>query len=186
MLIGNINDVIAGRFRTTGEYVRVGTHIAPAPEHVVQMMETILREFAADHINYFTDKIAKFHLDFETIHPFCDGNGRMGRVIINFQLRRLGFPGIIIRDKEKRVYYASFNEYGKAKNAKTMEKIVTLALTESLHKRITYLRGEQITALADCAKKGRKSINTLLNAARRQTIPAFREKGVWKIGVYNP
>jgi len=186
MLIGNINDAIAGRFRTTGEYVRVGTHIAPAPEHVVQMMETILREFAADRINYFTDKIAKFHLDFETIHPFCDGNGRMGRVIINFQLGRLGFPGIIIRDKEKRVYYASFNEYSKAKNAKTMEKIVTLALTESLHKRITYLRGEKITTLADCAKKGQKSINTLLNAARRQTIPAFREKGVWKIGVYNP
>ena len=64
--------------------------------------------------------------------------------------------------------------------------IVTLALTESLHKRIAYLRGEKITTLADCAKKGRKSINTLLNAARRQTVPAFREKGVWKIGVYNP
>ena len=79
-----------------------------------------------------------------------------------------------------------FNEYSKAKNAKTMEMIVTLALTESLHKRITYLRGEKITTLADCAKTGRKSINTLLNAARRQTIPAFREKGVWKIGVYNP
>ena len=186
MLIGNINDEIAGRFRTAGEYVRVGTHIAPAPERVVPMMETILREFAADHINYFADKIAKFHLDFETIHPFCDGNGRMGRVIINFQLRRLGFPGIIIRDKEKRVYYASFNEYRAANNAKTMEKIITLALTESLHKRVAYLRGEKITTLADCAKKGRKSINTLLNAARRQTISAFREKGIWKIGDYNP
>ena len=186
MLIGNINDAIAGRFRTTGEYVRVETHIAPAPERVVPMMETILREYAADHIDYFTDKIAKFHLDFETIHPFCDGNGRMGRVIINFQLRRLGFPGIIIRDKEKRLYYASFSEYRAANNAKAMEKIVTLALTESLHKRITYLRGEKITTLADCAKAGRKSLNTLLNAARRQTIPVFREKGVWKIGVYNP
>ena len=186
MLIGNINDAIAGRFRTTGEYVRVGTHIAPAPEHVEQMMETILREFAADHDNYFADKIANFHLAFETIHPFCDGNGRMGRVIINFQLMRLGFPCIIIRDKEKRNYYASFSEYRDSKNAKTMEKVVTLALMESLHKRITYLRGEMITPLADFAKTRKKSINTLLNAARRQTIPAFREKGVWKIGDYNP
>jgi Fic family protein len=186
MLIGNINDAIAGRFRTTGEYVRVGTHIAPAPEHVEHMMETILREFAADQHNYFADKIAKFHLDFETVHPFCDGNGRMGRVIINFQLMRLGFPCIIIRDKEKRIYYASFREYSDSKNAKTMEKVVTLALMESLHKRITYLRSEMITSLADFAKTRKKSINTLLNAARRQTIPAFREKGVWKIGDYNP
>jgi Fic family protein len=186
MLIGNINDAIAGRFRTAGEYVRVGTHIAPAPEQVEQMMETILLEFSADQNHYFADKIAKFHLDFETIHPFCDGNGRMGRVIINFQLMRFGFPCIIIRDKEKRVYYASFNEYRDSKNAKTMEKIVALALMESLHKRIAYLRGKKITTLADFAKACRKSINTLLNAARRQTIPAFRERGVWKIGDYNP
>jgi len=185
MLIGNINDAIAGRFRTTGEYVRVGTHIAPAPEHVDRMMETILREFAADHNHYFADQIAKFHLDFETVHPFCDGNGRMGRLIINFQLMRSGFPCIIIRDKEKRIYYASFSEYRDSKKAKTMEKIITLALMESLHKRITYLRGEMITPLADFAKTRKKSINTLLNAARRQTMPAFREKGIWKIGDYS-
>lgn len=184
MLIGNNNDAIAGRFRTTGEYVRVGSHIAPAPENVERMIETILLEFFADHHNYFADKIAQFHLDFKTVHPFCDGNGRMGRVIINFQLMRFGFPCIIIRDKEKRIYYASFSEYSDSKNAKTMEKIVTLALTESLHKRIAYLRAEEITPLADFAKAHKKSIHTLLNAARRQTIPAFREKGVWKIGDY--
>ena len=186
MLIGNINDAIAGRFRTTGEYVRVGTHIAPAPEHVERMMEAILLEFSADHTNYFADKIAKFHLDFETIHPFCDGNGRMGRVIVNYQLMRFGFPNIIIRDKEKQIYYKSFGEYHDSKNAKTMEKIITLALTESLHKRIAYLHGDEITPLADFAKAHKKSIHALLNAARRQTVPAFREKGVWKIGNYKP
>jgi Fic family protein len=184
MLMGTINEAIAGRFRTTGEYVRVGTHIAPAPEHVERMIEAILLEFTADQENYFTDKIAKFHLDFETIHPLCDGNGRMGRVIINFQLMRSGFPCIIIRDKEKRIYYSSFNEYHDSKSTKTMEKVVTLALTESLHKRIAYLRGGEIRPLADFAKAHKKSINALLNAARRQTIPAFREKGVWKIGDY--
>ena len=184
-LINNIDDAIAGRFRTTGEYVRVGTHIAPAPEHVERMIEAILLEFAADHLNYFTDRIAKFHLDFETIHPFCDGNGRMGRVIINYQLIRFGFPTIIIRDKEKRIYYSSFGEYHDSKNQKTMEKIITLALIESLHKRIVYLRGEEIILLADFAKAHKKSTNALLNAARRQTIPAFREKGIWKIGDYS-
>ena len=65
-----------------------------------------------------------------------------------------------------------------------MEKIITLALMESLHKRIAYLQGDKISTLADYAKENKKSVNALLNAARRQTIPAFREKGVWKIGKY--
>lgn len=182
-LIGNINDDIAGRFRGTGEYVRVGTHIAPAPEHVERMMDELLIEYSSDHESYFADKIAKFHLDFETIHPFCDGNGRIGRVVINYQLMRWGYPTVIIRDKEKQVYYESFNEYKQRKNTKMMEKIVTLALVESLHKRITYLRGESIVTLADFARSQNQSVHALSNAARRQTIPAFREAGVWKIGI---
>ena len=64
-----------------------------------------------------------------------------------------------------------------------MEKIISLALLESLHKRLTYLRGESIVTLADFAKTQKKSIHALSNAARRQTVPAFRESGVWKIGV---
>ena len=190
MLLTTIDDRIAGRFRARGEYVRVGTHVAPAPEQVEDMISDILTEYTSDHEIYFADAIAKFHLDFETVHPFCDGNGRIGRVLMNVQLLRFGFPVIIIRDKEKKTYYASFTEYRDTKKGKMMEKIVALALAESLHKRIAYLRGEKIITLADfaatCLPVGtaqKKSIHTLINAAHRQTIPAFREKGEWKIGV---
>jgi Fic family protein len=110
MLMGNINDDIAGRFRQKGEYVRVGSHIAPAPEHVERMLDSIILDYSSDQSAYFTDKIACFHLDFETVHPFCDGNGRIGRVIINYQLGRFGFPNVIIRNKEKRAYYQAFKE----------------------------------------------------------------------------
>lgn len=181
MLIGGIDDKIAGQFRKPGEYVRVGTHIAPSPEKVELMITTILDYYANNLDKYFIDKIAKFHLDFETVHPFCDGNGRIGRAIMNYQLLRFGLPVVIIRDKEKAQYYKSFGEYRISGKAKIMEKIIALALMESLHKRITYLRGDEIVKLSDYAKKNIKSVNTLLNSARRQSIPAFREKGVWKI-----
>jgi Fic family protein len=183
MLIGNIDESIAGRLRKKGEYVRVGTHIATAPEHVERMLEGALIEYSSNNINYFIDKISKFHLQFETIHPFNDGNGRIGRVLINYQLYKLGFPGIIIRDREKQIYYNSFKEYHDDKKSKTMERIVSLAMMESLHKRITYLKGNKIIEASEYAVKMGKPVPVILNAAKRQTIPAFREKGVWKIGV---
>lgn len=182
MLIGGINDSIAGRFRKYGEYVRVGTHIAPAPEHIEQMIEAILIDYSSDHSLYFTDKIAKFHLDFEKIHPFCDGNGRIGRVLMNYQLLRLGFPRLIIRDKEKDQYYDAFKDYQQNKNPKLMEKVVNLALIESLNKRVTYLKGQEIINLSDYVKDNSLQAPAVFNAARRQSIPAFRQRGVWKIG----
>lgn len=180
MLLNGIDDGIAGRFRTEGEYVRIGTVIAPAPERIETMIESALLDYAK-HTNYFLEKIAQFHLDFETIHPFNDGNGRVGRLLINFQLLQLGYPSVIIRNKEKNYYYSAFKEYGAKSVTKRMERVLALALMESLHKRIAYLKGDEIIPLTDYAKKHRLNISSLLNAARRQTIPAFREKGKWKL-----
>lgn len=181
ILIGGMDDNIAGRFRQKGEYVRVGTHIGSPPEHVERLIDNLLLEYFSDHTNYFIDKIAKFHLEFERIHPFLDGNGRIGRVIVNFQFLRLGFPRIIIRNKEKQDYYSAFREYDINKNTKPMEKIIALSLIESLYKRIAYLEGSEIINLSDYVKERKLSAPAIFNAARRQSISAFRERGVWKI-----
>ncbi len=183
MLIGGIDDDIAGRFRAKGEYVRVGTHIAPAPEHIESQIAEALGVYNGNMILFLIDRIARFHLDFETTHPFNDGNGRMGRVLMNWQLCQAGFPLITIRNKEKKYYYQAFQVYDRTKSTKEMGKVITLALIESFHKRIAYLKGQKIVTLAEYAQKSKISLQATLNAARRQTIPAFRERAVWKIGV---
>ena len=182
MLMGGIDDSIAGRFRRRGEYGRVGAHIAPAPEQVERMMGNILVEYSSDLDSYFLDKMARFHLDFEVIHPFCDGNGRIGRVLINYQLLKLGLPRVIIRDSEKKTYYRAFKDYEDLRRTRTMESILARALVESLHKRVTYMKGEPIVRLSEYVRQNGLSAPAVTNAARRQTIPAFRERGVWKIG----
>lgn len=183
LLIGGIDDSVAGRFRKQHEYVRVGKHVAPAPEHVMRMVEVLLNEYKTNHEMNIFAKIAYLHLQFETIHPFCDGNGRIGRVLINLQLQEFGYPNIIIRDKEKNLYYKTFPHFREKKSTKPMEQIIYLALSEGLHKRIAYLESQEVIPLAEYAKINSVSLAGLINSARRQTIPAFREKGRWKIGV---
>ncbi len=181
MLIGGIDDAIAGRFRQGNEMVRVGTHIAPRPEKINDLLDAAITHYSSNAEKYFVDKIAVFHLAFENTHPFIDGNGRIGRVLIQAQLEKLGYPGIIIRDREKQEYYRTFGEFRNKQNTKPMEKIISLGLMESLHKRIAYLTGETIIPLAEYWKRHTLAPSAVSNAARRQNIPAFREKGVWKI-----
>jgi Fic family protein len=186
LLLTQIDDFIAGRFRQYDEYVRVGVHIAPSPESIEPRIEAMFARYQNDFDVYFLEKIARFHLEFETIHPFNDGNGRIGRLLMNWQLLRLGFPPIILRNKGKSTYYEAFQRYryGRTKDETIlMEIYIAYALLESLHKRITYLKGKQIISLKKYAQIIQKSAVTVLNAAKRQTIPAFRERGVWVIGV---
>lgn len=183
MLISNIRDDIAGRFRKENEFVRVGSHIAPNPKEVVERMEKMLAEYNAASQENIIKRIAKLHLAFEYTHPFCDGNGRIGRVINNYLLIREGFVPINIKFVDRNNYYEAFREFDVTGGTAIMEEIVGKALTNSYYKRLAYLEGAQIMTLAQYAKEKKLSHSNLINKARRQTIEAFLEKGVWKIGV---
>ena len=183
MLIANIRDDVAGRFRKHDEYVRVGTHIAPDPKEVAGRLEKMLAEYnAASHENIIK-RIARLHLTFEYTHPFVDGNGRIGRVINNYLLIREGFVPINIKFIDRKKYYDAFKEFDSTKATTVMEEIVGRALTNSYHKRLAYLEGKKIMTLVDYAKENKLSHANLINKATRQTIEAFLEKNVWKIGI---
>lgn len=181
MLIGNINEKIAGRFREGDEWVRVGAYVAPSPDEVPVRIGKLLTAHASDKSSHIITHIARFHLEFEHIHPFCDGNGRIGRVLNNFILLREGYVPINIAFADRARYYDAFKAYDRDGGVKIMEEIVGRALTESYHKRLAYLEGGKIITLKEYAKTSTISYSNALNKAERQTIEAFQEKGVWKI-----
>jgi len=183
MLMTNIRDDIAGRFREGDEWVRVGSHIATAPEKIIPELEQLLTNYYAKNTLHIIKRIAHFHLQFESIHPFVDGNGRIGRVLNNYLLVREGYVPINIRFIDRTKYYEAFQEFDKNQTTKHMEEIVGRALTNSYHKRLAYLERREIITLSQYAKTEKLSHSNLLNKAKRQTIEAFFEKGVWKIGV---
>jgi len=182
MLISNIRDDIAGRFRQTGEYVRVGSHIAPKPEEILERLKKMLVEYNVDSDKNIIKRIAKLHFGFEYTHPFCDGNGRIGRVINNYLLIREGFVPINIKFIDRKKYYDAFKEFDEKEKTEVMEEIVAKSLTNSYYKRLAYLEGKKIMMLVDYAKENKISHSNLINKANRQTIEAFLEKNIWKIG----
>lgn len=183
MLIGNIHEEIAGRWRQGDEWVRVGGHIGADPKDVEQKVTEVLGGYHADRESGIITRIARLHLGFEHIHPFCDGNGRIGRVINNYALIREGYVPINIAFIDRMRYYDAFKEFDKNGGTKILEEIVGRSLANSYHKRLAYLEGKKIGTLAEYSKKHKQSYSNLLNKANRQTIEAFLEKGVWKIGV---
>ena len=182
MLIANIRDDIAGRFRQAGEYVRVGSHIAPKPEEVTERLQKALVDYNASAGENIIKRIATLHLAFEYTHPFVDGNGRIGRVINNYLLIREGYVPINIKFIDRKKYYDAFKEFDENGRTAVMEEIVAKSLTNSYYKRLAYLENKKIVTLSEYAKEKKLSHSNLLNKAARQTIEAFFEKGVWKIG----
>jgi Fic family protein len=183
MLLANILEDGAGRFRKNNEWVKVGNYIAVDPKEITERLERMFAKYYAESHQNIIKRIALLHLSFEHIHPFVDGNGRIGRVINNYLLIREGFVPINIKFMDRKLYYEAFREFDQKGKTAIMEEIVGKAITNSYHKRLAYLEGLHIITLADYAKKYKISHSNLINKANRQTIEAFLEKGMWKIGV---
>lgn len=96
----------AGLFRT-GQ-VRVGNLVPVKADMIETEIENLLEAYKENEEMHPLERAAEFHTHFERIHPFFDGNGRVGRLLLNFILLKHQFPAVIVQNKNKRRYYTAF------------------------------------------------------------------------------
>ena len=130
-----------GRYRRIPVTILGAVHEPAQPYLVPVLMEQLINEYNQEMKDkHIIEKISLFHLKFESIHPFIDGNGRTGRLLLNLELMKEGYPPINIKFKDRRKYYDCFSDYHlKNGNPKMLINMVTKYVEEELEKYISVL-----------------------------------------------
>ncbi len=134
--------VLMDKPRDKGVYRRLpvrimgAVHEPPEPYLVpVQMNELILEYNKMRKTMHPVEQAALFHLRFESIHPFIDGNGRTGRLLLNLELMKDGFPAINVKFGDRSRYYDCFTAYHKSQgDPESMVNLIAEYVEETLER----------------------------------------------------
>ena len=120
-----------GNYRRVPVRIMGAVHIPPQPYAIEPKMYELLQDYEKDSRN-IVEKLAEFHIRFESIHPFIDGNGRTGRLLVNLEFMKAGYPPIDIKFTDRKRYYDAFDEYHTKGKLSAMIKL----FAEYLNKRL--------------------------------------------------
>ena len=98
-----------------------GTYtLGASPEEVAEEMAELLAELKEISDEKALTAAAYFHAKFENIHPFADGNGRTGRLLMNYLLVLHSHPPIVIHEEDRRAYFEALESWNSAQDLKPL------------------------------------------------------------------
>ncbi len=103
------------------DYVTGKNEIGASPEDVQEEMEELLEELQDVSDQNALTAAAYFHAKFENIHPFADGNGRVGRLAMNYFLVLHGHPPVTIHEEDRRGYYEALEAWDSVQNLEPLK-----------------------------------------------------------------
>ena len=120
-----------GVYRRIPVFITGAVHTPPQPYLVAPQMEAWVRDLKVTRLHPLV-AAAESHIRFEAIHPFIDGNGRTGRLLVNFVLMRSGYLPISVKYENRVAYYEAFTAYHRDGKIEPMVKIVLEAERDRL------------------------------------------------------
>lgn len=138
--------VLADRPEDRGRWRRVpvrimGASVEPPQPYVIEpMVGELLNDYSMVMTRLHTvERVSLFHLRFESIHPFVDGNGRTGRLLLNMQLMQAGYPPINVKFADRKRYYDAFEDYAVTGSPQAMTNLVAEYLKERMTSMLSLL-----------------------------------------------
>ncbi len=118
------------------DYVTGRNEVGAAPEDVAEEMRELLGEMQGIPADKLLRAAAYYHVKFENIHPFADGNGRTGRLTMNYFLVLNGHPPVTIHQEDRKDYYAALEAWDEGQELEPMEVFLRQQLIKTWEKQL--------------------------------------------------